>query len=518
MSQLRTSYSCTEQIRRYREEIIRCVNRVELVPELIEEDLIEDQELLNDDEWRLFLDSLIERGKTDGLKFLQCVQRAKEHMGHSYICTLLEGKPLAEADRIQASNDIKKGIRKNMTQLVNGINLFDLVPVMQAKGLLTNDEREVILPDPSTHAQTRRQRVIHLVQKILVTKGPLGYTVFAECLKEEEHHSAHFELYQRITGIRKRKHEELELDDESDTASQSVVFVSKRTPISLEMQEPLGGDHYIDVVSRFQNYNQNGNWEQLRIDAEHYKKSGVVELHVTALQEEAMSCIFRKKWESALSLVCDAASKCQEISTAVNSKYLLARCENIKSTLYRYRKEYDKAKDHVKEAKAHLIYLKHGEDHAMNAYIEACIGAECQDKPKDEIIKQFDFALQIFRSSTNNTVRLLRSHAPIRMAEVHIGATQFSPGTTNDPESICAARNCLEAVNLKDLPVRYQSHFYIAKSDLHRCTSKSDLHRCTSRSEEKEEARWCAEKALKIALKNDFVNEIRSAEARLKLL
>ena len=502
MSQLRTSYSCTEQIRRYREEIIRCVNRVELVPELIEEDLIEDQELLSDHEWRLFLDSLTEREKTDGLKFLQCVQRAKEHMGHSYICTLLEGK--VEADRIQASNDIKKGIRKNMTQLVNGINLFYLVPIMQAKGLLTNDEREVILPDPSTHAQTRRQRVIHLIQKILVTKGPLGYTVFAECLKEEEHHSAHFELYQRITGIRKRKHEELELDDESDTASQSVVFVSKRTPISLEMQEPLGGDHYIDVVSRFQNYNQNGNWEQLRIDAEHYKKSGVVELHVTALQEEAMNCIFREKWESALSLVCDAASKCQEISTAENSKYLLARCENIKSTLYRYRKEYDKAKYHVKEAKVYLIYLKYGEDHAMNAYIEACIGAECQDKPKDEIIKQFDFALQIFRSSTNNTVKLLRSHAPIRMAEVHIGATQFSPGTTNDPESICAARNCLEAVNLKDLPVRYQSHFYIAKSDFHRCTS------------EKKEARRWAKKALKIAQENDFVNEIRSAEARLK--
>ena len=503
MSQLRTSYSCTEQIRRYREEIIRCVNRVELVPELIEEDLIEDQELLSDHEWRLFLDSLIEREKTDGLiKFLQCVQRAKEHMGHSYICGLLEGK--VEADRIQASNDIKKGIRKNMTQLVNGINLFYLVPIMQAKGLLTSDEREVILPDPSTHAQTRRQRVIHLIQKILVTKGPLGYTVFAECLKEEEHHSAHFELYQRITGIRKRKHEELELDDESDTASQSVVFVSKRTQISLEMQEPLGGDHYIDVVSRFQNYNQNGNWEQLRIDAEHYKKSGVVELHVTALQEEAMSCIFREKWESALSLVCDAASKCQEISTAENSKYLLARCENIKSTLYRYRKEYDKAKYHVKEAKVHLIYLKYGEDHAMNAYIEACIGAECQDKPKDEIIKQFDFALQIFRSSTNNIVKLLRSHAPIRMAEVHIGATQFSPGTTNDSKSIRAARNCLEAVNLKDLPVRYQSYFYIAKSDFHRCTS------------EKKEARRWAKKALKIAQENDFANEIRSAEARLK--
>ena len=514
MSQLPTSYSCTEQIRRHREEIIRCVNRVELVPELIEEELIEDQELLNDHEWRSFVDSLIERGETDGRKFLQCVRRAKEHMGHSYICTLLEGKPLAGADRIQASNDIKKGIRKNMSQLVNGINLFDLVPIMQAKGLLTNDEREVILPDPSTHVQTRRQRVIHLIQKILVTKGPLGYTVLAECLKEEEHHLTHFELYQQIIGNRKRKHEELELDDESNTASQSVMFVSKRTPISLEMQDPLGGDDYIDVVSKFQNYNQNGNWEQLRIDAEHYKKSCVVELHVTALQEEAMSCIFRKRWDSALSLVCDAASKCQEISTAENSKYLLARCENIKSTLYRYREEYDKAKYHVKEAKVHLIYLKYGEDHAMNAYIEACIGAECQDKPKAEIIKQFDFALQIFRSSTNNTVKLLKSHAPIRMAEVHIGATQFSPSTTNDPESIRAARNCLEAVNLKDLPVRYQSHFYIAKSDFHRCTSKEK----EASQEANQEARQWAKKALKIAKKNDFINEIRSAEARLKLL
>ena len=505
MSQPLTSYSYIEQIRRHREEILRCANRVELVPQLIEEDLIEDQDLLNDHEWRLFVDSLTERGETVGLKFLQCVRRAKEHMGHSYICTLLEGKPLAEADRIQASSDIKKGIRKNMTQLVDGVNLFDLVPIMEAKGLVTNDEREEILPDPSKHVQTRRRRVIHLFQKILVTKGPLGYIVFAECLAEEEQHSTHLELYQRITGTRKRKHEELG-DVESGIVSQNAGFAQKlpkRIPICLEMQHPLGGDDYIDIIRKFQNYNQNGNWKQLNIDAEYYKKSGVVELQVTALQEEAMSCIFRKKWDDALSLVCEAMSKCQEINIAENSKYLLARSENIKSTLYRYREEYDKAKHHVKEAKVHLIYLKRGEDHAMNAYIEACIGAECHDKPKGEIIKQFGFALQIFRSSTNNTLKLLRSHAPIRMAEVHLGATQFFPGTTTNPESIRAARNWLEAVTIEDLPVICQSHFYIAKSDLHRCTS------------EVKEARWWAKKALRVAQKNDFVNETRSAEARL---
>ena len=89
------------------------------------------------------------------------------------------------------------------------------------------------------------------------------------------------------------------------------------------------------------------------------------------------------------------------------------------------------------------------------------------------------------------------------MAEVHLGATHFFPGTTTNHESIHAARNCLEAVSIEDLPVRYQSHFYIAKSDLHRCTN------------EKTEAEWWAKKALKVAKKNDFRNEIRSAEARL---
>lgn len=58
--------------------------------------------------------------KPDGCsKFLQCIQKLKDHMGHVYIEAILKGKPYAEEKEIEESATLKHQIKSSMIQFMN---------------------------------------------------------------------------------------------------------------------------------------------------------------------------------------------------------------------------------------------------------------------------------------------------------------------------------------------------------------------------------------------------------------
>ena len=124
------------------------------------------------------LDSLKE--KPNGFtKFLTCIKREMNHLGHAYIASLLEERQFAPDSDLQLSALCKQRIKDNMVKLVKSIDLSSLVhhlcqsfhlPCIGGRTqLLTHEETDKLLLGKET-TQNRTRRLFF----ILETKGAVS--------------------------------------------------------------------------------------------------------------------------------------------------------------------------------------------------------------------------------------------------------------------------------------------------------------------------------------------------------
>lgn len=385
------------------------------------------------------------------------------------------------------SEAIKAAINSKMSDFTKGIKLGALYPHLIECQLLTEDEGRSIY-DTCVPATQRILFLIHLLHK----KGPLGYSLFAKCLQNEHSHCTHNELYATIYRLSRKR-----MCKESSSAPPCKMFSQ------LRLTGPLEGKEYEQMMATFQTYHHNGEWTRLEAVATEYleKKHISCELQITALLEKSISLFFRGEMIASSNLILQAKKRCEHIS-GDNCFLLDGRCEYVLSRMYRYKKEYEKAKKHAENARKILHAAKPGEDSAFACYCYACVLVDSDPSIITEVETHFKAAIDHARSHCSG-LDLVEPHSYMRLAQLYLGSTQYMAGNVVDEGKIHDAENCLKNVDPNPLPLRSRCHFRLTQSDLYR--SKGMLL----------EAREAVDYVLKEAEKHCFTNEIESARNRL---
>ena len=500
-----------ERFREYFEEISECLNFEKLGPFLCEKaalfTLKEGQDLFcqtpdSGNAIHLLLRKLKQNPSLYST-LLDCLQREKQHLGHVYITALLEGRQYASEEEIAYSRALKNAVVGRLTDFMAGINITALVPHMFERQLLTDDERECI-SDTQLSNNRRIMRLFH----ILDTKGPMAYSHFANCLKYEHSHQTHVKLYKMMC-------EDVEVSQTKALCSRGSIrkpsipedempLFKKPSDRSLTLHGSLKGKEYERLMATFQSYHHNGKWTELEAEAKKYReKKGIsCELQVVVLLESAVASLFQKKEEITISLVSEAQELCKKIQ-GDNSTFLEGRCMYILSRLYRYLKQYDKAKECANNAKQILFIVEPGEDSAFAKYCYACVLVESDTSDAKDIENYFRFAIAD-ANSHNSGLDLVAPHSYMRLAQLYLGSKHYNAGSISDKTSIRNAESCLRKVDPNSLSLRSGCHFQLIESDLY--LSKSMFV----------ESKKTAQCALDVAQRYNFTNEIESATNRLE--
>ena len=502
------------KVNQYYSEISAAINPNQLLPLLLKEDLLDFSEksaLLGDSKTTYekscyILQSLEAKGPTAYYKFLSCVVAETHHMGHEYIASLLQGRAFGSKFELELSSRLSKAIQRYTPEMMD-ISLHSLVPLLSSNHLLTIEEEQKLL---SCH-KTEHEKVLLLLQ-LLNTKGPLAHGLFVECLRSKLSHPTHNELY---TLLMKSYRDERRNDPgkkECTVDDCALVAAIPRTKLfrRWELQGPLKGKKYNEMMREFESCNHNGDWKRLEIEAAKYARCSIPEYEAVAGLERALSWIFRRKPETVVQLVDEAKKIIKTRIQGENQSILLGRSEYILSIHFRYLKNSKRAKEHVGNAKELLYGIECGEDSALVHFCDACIKVECLDQQSTEsdferVDRIFGRAICDDRSHTSG-VGLVAPSSLVRLAQMYLGGTYYSAGRVTSRVYIEQARKCLDAIILLSPSKRIQCLYHITESDLHRNCGRID------------EAKKSLELALSISRKCKFELEISSVQTRLQSL
>ena len=499
------------RLRRYRADIFKYLNPVELAIPCIQYGLLGNKDLdfyLNKsiskkEKIQKLLSSLRRKGPNAYSQFLQCIQQSEDHMGHTFIASLLEGQYFADKSEIEESAAFKKKISDNIGKLVD-IDWNELCPLLLSKRLITVDEFGSL----TDTQQFPKERLLQFFQ-MLDTKGPTAHRIFVHCLGEEDSHTTHKELFELISGARQKLGKRKKGICESDASA--YLSPEKRIPNRLAMHGSLATEKYGQTVRLWRSWVSNGEWNETERAEQAYMhmQCKQQEMKIAVLLQSAIARIFRKKYSMARLLLKMCEGLCSKVQ-GDNATFLLGRCMYTWSWLYRYLKKSRKAEKYAMEAMAILFNVEPGEDKALANYGYASILVDCLAIAPDLMtVRKAESALQYAIGSSRIEDRGLEHIAPhshLRLAQMYLGSTHYEPGKNSDPESIRKASDCLKAVDLHAIPPRSRCIFFLTESDLYRCKG------------EFANARGSATCALQMAQQNSFQTEILSAETKLKSL
>ncbi len=509
------------------ETIVKCTYTEILVPYLCEEGLLDMEDAQRatkvPEAFSRFLQSLPRTLLHS--RFAECMKRSSAkhgHLGHQFIAAVLGDRQFADDNSMRLSDEYRKRIQGNMTALMD-IDLPTLMPKLLHCNLITLKESEVLLPLVPNSSWSRTSTVFELV-RILDSKGPTAYFLFVECLRNEEEHPPHKELYDLVciterevpdNGKRNIRLGKRKCAAGFQSRSELLPPLSKqRVPARLKIEEPLIGEEYDQRRLRFESYYHNGQWDLVEKESRKCTESGIPEQQVVGTLELALSWIFRRNKSKVLGLVKYAKSLCQvKTFSSNNGTILLARCEYYLSLLYRYLQDFHTAEDHVREARSILFEAESSahEDKSFTYYCSAIIAAEqltaksppCAFKRAESL---FESAIDHAHCAGN--LEVLVTHSRLQLARLYLGTTHTKFWTTQDKKMIEKSRQCLENLKLiyDSLDIRCKTIFHLNMSDLHQSCGEVN------------QAIDAAKQALRMALEVQLVLEIEAAEMRVKSL
>lgn len=481
-------------------EITNSLNFEPLIPLLCEGELFsfEDGHHLYDlpkDKAVGILCERLEKDSTSYSTFLDCVQRETTHLGHAFIAALLEGSDYSSESEIAYSKSLKSVGVKRFTDFTKYINLFELVPHMYASALLTEHERDYLR---DTRCSTN-EKITHLM-KILNTKGPKGYVLFAKCLQNEHSHCAHDELYTMMHGeilgqkpcYRKRP-QTLDCD----------LPLHKRMFRLLKLHGPFNGEckKLVNILMR---YHHAGQWVEIEAEAKFYLKEGTpIQLQVVARLELAICLISQHEHKRVFDLVSEAKTLCKKLP-GDNPTILEGRSEYVLSRVYRSLEQYEEAKEHAKNSIVILSNVEAGSDTAFAHYSYACALVESDDHPKFKDIEgHLNHAIDDVSRESGLDLDVITPCSFMKLSQMYISSTHDEISSTSE-ERNDKAEKCLKKIDEKSLALRSRCYYYLRKSELY--------HKKGMLSESKSDA----QQALDLAVNHNFNHEVEVAANLLK--
>ena len=446
-----------QKIASHRKEIAQHTNIGKLRSYLNQEKLLNPEEnqylqsdALNTQKVYRVLDSLKE--KPNGFtRFLACVKGERSHLGHVYITSLLEGTQFASEPELRLSALCKQRIDENLPRLIRGINLSSLMPHLKQSfylpccgvqaQLLTNDDVKKLWNVKGTNKRIRQLFLI------LETKGPLAHYQFAACMQAENEHTTHHELFRDIFG--------------------NLNFLELMDGVVLE------GSCYDKLMEKFYflHHNSDGH-QQLVTEAEEAMAQDLpLELQALYRIELARSFIFRTQNERAEELLSAALKICGKISEKnanlvpearnKNAFIIYGRCHYTLADLFRFTKDYARAKEHSGKALDALDDVKPGLDTANAHYVNGCILLE-RHIAKPSIPLDIQVIERFFNSAISDgedsdvARRVTTPQSYCRLAQLYMCS-----GVTGNEDNLKKARQSLDACKRCDLDIISQRTRYL---------------------------------------------------------
>ena len=423
--------------------------------------------------------------------FYTCVTKKTCHLGHQYVLAVLEGRDYASDVEMRHSTDLKEKLRSNL-EVLEDCDMKALLIRMYTKNLLTNKEWRKL----DKTAEDETSDYLYDFVEVLNSKGPLAHSLFADAL-----HSVNSETHRRIFGEGESPHEQMQ-----ELTRRAASPVQRPLP-KLKLHGCLRGGRYNKLMKMFQGFHHNGQWAELDSKVKKLMIPGTpTALKVVALLESAVSWVFRRREGKVVDLAAQAKDLIAQVE-GDNGIILEGRREYILSRLYRYLRDYDKAKKHIMKATYDLRMVEAGEDTAFLYYCDACIKVETLDA--HPTARELDFVDCSYRYAIGHArehdsgLDLVAPHSFMRLAQMHLGSRHHCAGTQREDESITSASLCLQAVDQSSLSLRSKCHYLLIESDLKRC--RQDI----------KEAMLAAQSALELTQNYNFTTEISSARARI---
>lgn len=444
---------------KYWDDIKRCLNIPELAPTLIERGLLLiGDPVENTPDFRAeFVSKVRQGGKKTFGQFSSCFDADHyEHMGHAYIACLLHNRPYADERTIRLSSQYKEIFSRNMTRVVELLNVNCLKPQMVEKGLITSDEVKCF------HNNDKRETL--KLFNIIESKGPTAFFLLVECIGHDKEHKGHKELHSLILE------------------KQIVLSPSPKRakPAELTTEGPLSDQEYHDRRHKFEGYYHSGQWGNVQSLAEECMESSVLEVQSIGHLELALSYIFRLKEEEVLHNVSNAEAICKTIENS-NRTFLSGRCKYLLALLYHYLENPVKANQYINEAKGILFHVEVAEDKSFAMYCDAIISAATlTDKSSQyeftEVTHKFEIALNYSLHTYDMDILVIYSF--LRLSRLYLGTTVTKVGSHADEQRIQQTKDCQEKLKnsyYDEMDERCKGLYYLNECDLCMATGETDL-------------------------------------------
>ena len=497
-------------VKSHSREIIECLNPLELLPYFDNNELLNsyDNEIVlmdkpRHDKVRYILKVLETTDKKCAYtNFVKCLSEEVQqgegfHMGHQYLLAVLKGEQYCSVDDCQASQECKESIKQHRKDM-HDIDLSSLVPVMYARNLLTNDERDMLLSVNVT--ETTKVKIARLLQ-ILDTKGPLAYTLFSQCLDEEKSHPTHAELHSTITCRKRPENPE------------EVCSIPKRVPERMQATEPLRGEVCKQFLSSVQTYYSSSSWTALEGLAQDFiLQNKDPQLRAMGMIMKGYSLGCRGIRKDAIRCLGEA----EEIASSVNESnhyFLMARCKLTRATIYRYKGRDDESLKENSKAFECLSNCEPGDDASRVMYGIACARLEKVGKTDSLPLRDFMEIKAYFKQCLDYgregspPMSVSKSRCLIRLAQLSLRTTTNGCCLVQATSmEIKEAESYLEQVDVKSVSRRCQALYHGIESDLFK--SKGDIARAIESAKE----------MLQIAEEAKLGPELHFAKSRLQAL
>ena len=423
------------------------------------------------DLWK-YLDSVGDRGYQKFIDYLQLSleEVSSFHLGHDSILDLVTGeKCLLESEDYKCNAEIQKIIKDNYDDFVEMTNIDELLPIMDAKQLLTSYDISLL------GQKSGINKARYVLTQLIGSKGHRGYMIFLECLEEENKHHGHQTMAKKINSELKKCN-----------ICRPRKYVLREMQMWYRPTGLLNSIEYFEAFERFMYLCQANEGYKLDFEIQNFVLSHkkYPEAKAVGLLIKILSHKFRsndEKWTNTGPKItkCIAQIKRNENrSIIMGNWYLILSCWN------RHQRNFKEAEEYLNKAKNELFNLACGDDRANILYNEASLMIEGKNRLGEEeenkVLMLLQDAMRCFRPKQDG-LSVMQVRCQLKKALCHIGSNLYNPRLMRRPSHLTKAKSILDMLkeHFNFMPVRLQMQYYIIECDFNRATDKkSEAIKC----------------------------------------
>ncbi|XP_065916410.1 uncharacterized protein [Dysidea avara] len=415
------------------------------------------------------LDSLPQGYET----LISCLKMSVEkpdcHIGHFSLLELLiaDDVALLESTEYKHNLAIREIIKVNLSVFVTLTNINQLLPLLEKRQLLTDDDKDILRNTNTTSSDKAR----YLLIDFLHTKGHQGYIRYFECLQEEQSHCGHPSILRIITKS---------LHDQNICVPE--VSVDRGVRIWFKTKGILGTKEYFLVIEELTFICLSNNSIKLN-----QKIDTFIESHNTP-ETKAVGTLmkgFRFKllgeFNNLYDLKTEIECYIQSMKVIENKKLITGKWFLLLSCLKRHEGKFEEARALLDRAKAELFFIASGDDLAHVYYTEASLLIEesscitLQGQKQKQIIALLHNSIKCSPSSSRG-MSIRQAWCHLNLALCHMGSSFNYSHVTQKRSQLEKAKSSLTILEKQfvSLPLRLQMQYYTVNCDY--CRGISNKH------------------------------------------